>query len=466
MMWTGKRAKMTRRLMAMTSALVLSLGLAACSDDEPPREKPTSKPTSVEQPRTLTFGAFGHPAELKAFDQVVDSFNASSQTRQVELVTWNNHEQALEAVLAGDAPDVFLTARRDLMDVAESKATRPVSLLLDERGIDFGDRYSRDALEAFSYDDDLQCMPYSVSPMVMYFNTELVDFEKMERRELDVPSVDEEGVRSDRWTLAEFSAAAQFATRRGKVDGVWIEPTLRGLAPFIYSGGGQVFDNDNDPKSLDFAADGTRSALDQTLTILRDTTLTPSADELRDATSLQLFKRGKLAMIAGFRDLVPELRAVDDLSFDTISMPVIETPATVGDIDGLCISADAEFVNDAADFMAYAVSDAALEIVTRTGYIVPANTEVAGSEAFLWPGREPEHATVFNSAIRGMVIPPLLTTGNELEAAVGPLLDDLVTSPGVLDLELATEEIDNASRTILDPESVTESPEPSESPTE
>jgi multiple sugar transport system substrate-binding protein len=169
-------------------------------------------------------------------------------------------------------------------------------------------------------------------------------------------------------------------------------------------------------------------------------------------------------MIAGFRDLVPELRDVESLSFDTISMPTIDNPATVGDIDGLCISKDTEHVQDAADFMAYAVSDAALEVVTRTGYIVPANTEVAGSEAFLWPGREPAHATVFNSAIRGMVIPPLLATSPELEAAVAPLLDDLITSPGVLDLDAATEEIDNASRTVLDPESVTESP--SESPSE
>lgn len=456
---------MRRWLTAVTSALVLSLGLAACSEDRPapPRAEPTSNPPTVEEPRTLTFGAFGQESELKAFDRVVDSFNASSQTRQVELVTWNSREQALDAVLSGEAPDVFLTPRGDLMQLADSEATRPVSLLLDERGIDFGDRYSRDALEAFSFDDDLQCMPYSVSPMVMYLNTDQVDFEKMERRGLDVPSV-KDGVRSDRWSLAEFAAAAQFATRRGQVDGVWIEPTLRGLAPFIYSGGGQVFDDENDPKSLAFAEDSTRSALDQTLTILRDTTLTPSAAELRRATPLQLFKRGKLAMIAGFRDLVPELRAVEGLSFDTISMPVIDNPATVGDIDGLCISADTEVVNDAADFLAYAVSDAALEIVTRTGYIVPANTEVAGSEAFLWPDREPQHATVFNSAIRGMIIPPLLSTGAELEAAVAAQLDDLVTSPGVLDLELATEAIDTSSRTVLDPESVTESPSPTPTP--
>jgi multiple sugar transport system substrate-binding protein len=446
--------------------LLLSLGLAACSDDEPRTPRPSvPRSQSADAPRTQTFGAYGHPEELRAFQQVVDSFNAASQTRQVELVTWPDHEAALDAVLAGDAPDVFMTSRRDLLQVADSKLTRPVSLLLDERGVDFGDRYSRDALEAFSYDDDLQCMPYSVSPMVIYYNDELIDFAKMGRRGLDVPTTDSTtGERDDRWTLEEFAAAAQFATRRGTVDGVWIDPTLRGLAPFIYSGGGKVFNDDDDPTSLAFSDDSTRSALDQTLTILRDPTLTPSADELRHATALQLFKRGKLAMIAGFRDLVPELRDVETLSFDTISMPTIDSAATVGDIDGLCISADSEHVQDAADFMAYAVSDAALEVVTRTGYIVPANTEVAGSEAFLWPGREPAHATVFNSAIRGMVIPPLLATSAELEKTVAPLLDDLITSPGVLDLDAVTEEIDNASKTVLDPESVTESP--SESPTE
>ncbi|HXH79013.1 ABC transporter substrate-binding protein [Nocardioides sp.] len=455
---------MRRGLAATTAGVVLSLFLAACTvdDPKPPKAPPsTSKPS--DGPRKLTFGAFGHPDELVAFEQVVDSFNASSQTRKVELITWRDHQEALDAVLAGDVPDVFMTSRGDLYEIGGSESTRPVSLLLDERGVDFGDRYSRDALEAFSYDDDLQCMPYSVSPMVLYYNDELIDFAKMERRELDVP-IDSEGELMDRWTITEFAAAAEFATRRRNVDAVWIEPTLSGLAPFIYSGEGQVFDDETEPTSLALSDDGTRAALEQTLAILRDATLTPSPDELRKATALQLFKRGKLAMVAGFRDLVPELREVESLSFDTISMPVIETPATVGDADGLCISAETEHVNDAADFLAYAVSDAALDIVTRTGFIVPANTEVAGSEAFLWPGREPAHSSVFNAAIRGMVVPPLLPDRPELDEAVAPLVEDLVMSPGILDLEAATEEIDLVSQTILDPESVTESP--SESATE
>ena len=118
-----------------------------------------------------------------------------------------------------------------------------MSLLLDERGVDFGDRYSRDAVDAFAIDDDLQCMAYSVSPMVVYYNTELVDFDKMERRGLDVPSVRRgAGATAGRWPSSR--PPPEFATRRGDPHGVWIDPTLQGLAPFIYSGDGQVFDDD------------------------------------------------------------------------------------------------------------------------------------------------------------------------------------------------------------------------------
>ena len=248
--------------------MTLALSLAACTDDADPAPDPGTSPTKTakptDKPRKITFGAYGSDEEVAAFQSVVDSFNASSTTRQVTLKSWPDHESALEDVLAGDAPDAFLTSRIDLGQLVDAEALQPVSLLLDERGVDFGDRFSRDAVDAFAMDDELQCMAYSVSPMVIYYNTDLVDFDKMERRELDVPTADDEGVR-DRWTLAEFEAAARFASRRGDTRGVWIDPTLQGLAPFIYSGDGQVFDDDREPTSLAFSDDNTREALDQTL---------------------------------------------------------------------------------------------------------------------------------------------------------------------------------------------------------
>ena len=442
-----------RRVSLSLCALALALTGAACTGEagEPtPSPEPTS--TGPAQVRKLTFGTFGTEEEVEAMRRVVDAFNATSTTRKVALTTWPDHESALADILAGNAPDVFLTSRIDLGELVEAEALQPVSLLLDERGVDFGDRFSRDAVDAFAFEDELQCMAYSASPMVIYYNDELVDFEKMERRELDVPAVSTTTGLRERWTLAEFEAAARFASRRGGVKGVWIEPTLQGLSPFIHSGDGSVFDDDEEPTSLAFSDDGTREALEETLAVLRDPVLTPSQEQLERRTPVQLFKRGRLAMIAGFRNLVPELRSAPGLSFDVIAMPVLDGAATVGDISGLCISADAEHDGDAADFIAYAVSDAAVETVTSTGYIVPANTEVAASDTFLDESREPASARVFSSSIRNMEVPPFIADRTALLEAVGPLLERLVTAPGVLNLETATEQIDRVSRTVLAPE--------------
>lgn len=457
-----------RRAALGACALVVALSTAACTADADPEPRPTptptKKPTGTDgNPREITFGAFGSDEEVAAFQDVVDAFNATSTTRVVTLKSWPDHESALEDVLAGEAPDAFLTSRIDLDQLVDAEALQPVSLLLDERGVDFGDRFSRDAVDAFAMDDELQCMAYSVSPMVIYYNTDIVDFDKMERRQYDVPTADDDGVR-DRWTLAEFGAAAEFASRRGDRRGVWIDPTLQGLAPFIYSGDGEVFDDDTEPTSLAFSDDNTREALLETLDILRDPTVTPTNAQLARATPVQLFKRGELAMVAGFRSLVPELRDAEDLDFDVLPMPTIDTRATVGDISGLCISSDSEMQGDAADFIAYAVSDAAIATVTSTGYIVPANTQVAASADFLAPTLEPANAEVFNTSIRYMVVPPFIDQRLELVEAVTPLLERLVTAPGVLDLDLTTEQIDQASQVILAPEEETESP--TETPTE
>ena len=460
-----------RRAALAACALTVALSTAACTGDGEPTPAPSpSKPPSGnggDKPRQITFGAYGSEEEVAAFQDVVDSFNAASKTRTVTLKFWPDHESALEDVLAGNAPDVFLASRIDLGELVEAEALQPVSLLLDERGVDFGDRFSRDAVDAFAVDDELQCMAYSVSPMVIYYNTDLVDFDKMERRGLDVPTVDEEG-RRDRWTLAEFSAAAQFASRRGDRRGVWIDPTLQGLAPFIYAGDGEVFDDDSEPTSLAFSDDSTREALSQTLPILRDPTITPSNAQLARATPVQLFKRGELAMVAGFRNLVPQLRDAEDLDFDVLPMPTLESRATIGDISGLCISEESTVPGDAADFIAYAVSDAAIATVSSTGHIVPANTEVAASPDFLAPGLEPANAEVFNTSIRYMEVPPFIDRRLELVEEVTPLLEQLITSPGILDLESITEQIDEASRTILSPEEETEeeTESPSESPSE
>ena len=92
--------------------------------------------------------------------------------------------------------------------------------------------------------------------------------------------------------------------------------------------------------------------------------------------------------------------------------------------------------------------------LTRTGFVVPANQQVALSEDFLQPGRQPVEAGVFTDSADDMVIPPLLDTWGELQRAVDDQVAQLVTAPGVLDLEGASATIDFASQLVLAPELV------------
>lgn len=427
------------------AVLIGMLVLASGSKGEKPDHPVSTKPTMTN----LEFAVWGGKEEIAAYQGVVDDYNASSTDTNVALTSWPDSASMLLAMRTGVArPDLYLLPRGDLAETIAEKRNRPLLDLLNEREIPVGEDFSRDAIEAFSVDDDLQCMPYTTSPMVMYYNSDLVDFEAMATEGLPTPKDDHSG-----WNFAEFRAAAEFASRpRAKTRGVYIEPTLRGLAPFIYSGGGKIFDGD-EPKSLSLGEDDSTDALRQTLELLRDPRLTLSTRQLEQRSAIDWFKRGRLGMIAGFRGLTPELRAVEGLNFDVMPMPSLGANHTVGEQTGICLSSGpAGRAESSANFLSYLVSDEAIARVAGTGYIQPSKLTVALSADFLQPNLAPAHAAVFNNVVRSIVLPPLMQDGAELQALITPDIKALLTTPVLTDLQELLRAIDEKSRTLLDPD--------------
>lgn len=454
----------TRGMVAVL-AVASALTAVACTAD-PEKSPATPAPTTSTAPATpdkLSFGVVGPRAVQRAFQTTVDAWNIDPDNVDVEIRRWPS-EAAMRADIEGGAsvPDVFLASRSDLRWLLDNQYTQPVDELLDERGVEFGDNYTRSALEELSAAEHLQCMPYGVAPQVIYYNKRLVRFERMRNRSLDAPDED-----ASSWSFDQFVAAAEFASRPAKgVKGVHIDPTIDGLAPFISSGGGSVFNDVNDPTSLSFSSDDSKSALERTLELLRNPQVTLDETELDRATALRWFLRGRLGMIAGDRSLVPVLRRKADLDFDVLPMPRLDSSATVGEVTALCMSATTPAPGVAADFIVHEIGADSVALVTRTGYLQPANVEVALSDDFVQPNRRPLHSTIFNSSVRSMAVAPMIDTLPELDVAVAPSLRQLVYGVGVLDLDAVTAEIDEESRTVLDPESVPESAEPSETPAE
>lgn len=441
------------------AAALCSLALAACSSEGTPGDGtspgsgtgtpvlPTDPPAALEE---LSYGVFGTDAEVAAYQEVVDAYNAQATTVEVSLRSWPTAEAMMEAVASGaKAPDLYQVNRSQLAEVIEAGRNVPLFSLLEARDISYGDTYPLDTIEAFSVGQDLQCMPYGISPTVMYVNTDLVDFDRMRQRGLPAPDVELAG-----WDVEEFAAAIDFATRPARrTRGFSPDPTLQGIAPYLYSGGGTLFDDDLEPTALQLSSEENQESLATVLALGRNPLTTLTATQLERATPLEWFERGRLGIIAGDRSITPRLREVDDLAFDVMPVPRLGRTATTGDVTGVCIS-PGRHVQRSADFLVHLMSAEGFAPVAEAGYLVPANTSVARSEAFLQPDQMPANSGVFNLSVDAMELMPLEAKDPVLAQTVNPVLEELFDATLLPDLEVATSAIDALSRPIVDPDYV------------
>ncbi|MDO7868751.1 ABC transporter substrate-binding protein [Nocardioides jiangxiensis] len=449
-----------RRSVLVAATTVVATVVAGCSSDASPQPTPSATSASgtpTGAPTKISFLAYGAPAEVKAYRAMVQSYNVANPDVKVSLVEVASADAAVRRLQAGHVPDVFLMSRRDLSAVVEAGLNQHIDELLDSRGVDFTDDYKRDSIRAFSHDEHLECMPYGISPMVMYYNTNLVDFSEMQEEKLPAPTS------HATWTWDQFAAAAKFGSRYG-AKGVYIDPSLLGIAPFVYSGGGSLFDDDREPSRLDLESGSSLDALTKAMELLRQGAVTPTPRQLRSSSALQMFKDGKLAMIAGFRTLTPELRKTPGLSFDVMPMPALPDDRTVGDASGLCISAKAVNTSAAADFVVHAIGKDAVSQVAAAGYMVPTNTAVSESDAFLQKDRMPAHAYVFNRSVKDIVTLPLIDGWPALEKAVHSDIYQLFYNR-VIDIEGLAKKIDEESKAVLSPPAPSTSPTPTASAT-
>lgn len=455
-----------RRMVAAVAA-VLALGAGCTSTDVRSDSKPSTSPTASAGPTTITFAVYGARPVLDAYRRIAARYTAKNPGTKVTVRTYATAAAATAARRIdranGTAPDLFLTDRGDLAGLVEDEAVTPVNDLLAERKVDFGDSYARSGLQAFSADAALQCMPSDVSPLVVYYNPRLIDLDQ----------VAEEGrnaVNQDLgWSLEEFGVAARQARRPG-VRGLYVAPDLEQVAPFIWSQGGEVVDDEEEPSTLTLSDGPSTDALEQLLVLVRDPALTFNQSALQRRSALERFKAGRLGMLLGYRDLTPVLRASEGLTFDVMPLPTLSSGATIAESSGLCISADSKSTGEAADFLTEVISDGAAKLLARTGYVMPANLNAVNDDVFLQAGQQPLSAGVFGREVRDARFLPSTSRWPLVRRAAARDLTGLFYEPVILPLQDRLEAIDAASVAIFDPskkpsQPASPTPEPSGSPT-
>lgn len=438
-----------RRVVAGMAGLLVFAVTAGCTGDSsgPSGGEPSSG-SPGPAPVRFTVGVYGTEAELAAHEAVLERFNETSTMARGTLQTWRDRSEFVEFMHSDpDAlPDLFLVDRRDLGWLLDRRLTRPVGDLLDQRDVPFGDGYNRDAILAMSEDNALQCMPYGYSPTVMYYNTDLINLEALAERRDDFSTTPDRMA----WGFGDFNIAARVAARRPANRGVYFPPDLEGMMSFLMSGG-DVFDSVTEPTTLTLSDDNTREALRAVLEVLRNPQITLSEEDLAEMSPEEWFASGRLGLLAGHRDLVPMFREATGLNFDVLASPVVGRSANVAETTAFCMSADVNDTALAGDLLVYLNQADSVAEVASAGALVPVNNEVALAEDFLELGQQPEHSRFFTRGMRTSVQVPILSNWGELDRAIEPMLDELLTVP-VLDEEsllTLTERIDQASMPVL-----------------
>lgn len=442
-------------------ALVAGCTTADGERNTAPSPSPVTSSSTPPEPVTLSVAVYGEAGQLEAYDQLAKSFSDDFPHVTVEVEEYDDAAAVVEAVRAADPPDVFLMDHTRLPGLLVDDLIEPVDALLEARQVDFGDGYQRSGLTAFAAEARLQCMPHDVSPHVVYYNEDLVDLSRLGEEGEEPPNA------LDGWTWEMFAEAARRASR-GRTTGVWMDPSLTSLAPFVWSAGGEIVDDPHLPTTLTLSGDESRAALEQVLALLRDPRVTPAGVQMDEEVAVQRFENGRLAMVIGPRSLTPGFRDAD-VDFDVMPLPSLGRFRTVAEVTGYCISADTDAVEAAGDFVAFAVSREGAAITARDGYIVPSNLEVANSAVFLQESRQPSSSFIFNEGVRRTQALPFTPAWPELNAAVAPTLDRMFYAP-VIELEVLLAVLDEMSADILAPEEPeepeTEQPEESGQPEE
>jgi multiple sugar transport system substrate-binding protein len=373
---------------------------------------------------------FGDPEELAAYRTLIDDFEADSDV-EVELVEASDRDDLIArlstSIAGGAPPDVFLLNYRYYGQFAASDSIEP----LDDR-IAASDELAAEefypvAMEAFQWQGEQLCLPQNVSSLAVYYNEDL--FEKY-----DVPEPPE------RWTWNDLVSTAVRLTRDASghqvvgtesegtavvdVYGLGVEPSVIRLAPFVWSNGGELVDDDRAPTRFTLDTVEAKEAVRNFLELRLAYGVVPTDAEVEAQDDETRFANGKLAMLLSSRRATTTFRNITQFQWDVAPLPVYDEPVGVLHSDAFCIPSQSQRKDSAWEFVEFSLSARGQQILVSTGRTVPSNITVSRSREFLDPDLPPSRSQVFLDTIASVRPTPTISTWPEIEDVTGAILED------------------------------------------
>ena len=368
----------------------------------------------------ISFLVFGEPEELKAFRSVITAFHDEQPDANVKLIEASDRDDLLARLATsfagGTPPDLFLLNYRFYGQFAARGVLEPIEDRLDGSEVFEEEDFYPQALEAFRRDGELVCLPQNISSLVVYYNRDMF-------RQAGVPEP------AEGWTWNDMVQKAIKLTKDkdgdGNIDqyGLGVEPSIIRLAPFVWSMGGELVDDEEKPTRFTLDTPEGLAAM-QAFFELRDKHLVIPSDQEREAEDEETrFLNNRLAMVLSSRRSTPSFRTITAFDWDIAALPKHKQPAGILHSDAYCLTKDSEAKDAAWTFMEFALGPEGQRITAQSGRTVPSLKEVAESDAFLDPSAKPANSRVFLDTIDVIRRVPNVSTWPEIEDAAEPIIE-------------------------------------------
>jgi multiple sugar transport system substrate-binding protein len=379
----------------------------------------------------VRFLVFGDPEEIRAYRQVVADYEDESGD-DVELVEASDRSDLIArlstSIAAGAPPDIFLMNYRYYAQFAARDAIEPVTEQLEDSPAFEREDFYPIALDAFRWRGEQLCVPQNISSLVVYYNRDL--FERY-----GVPEPEDDWS----WNTMVGHAATLTRDANGRqirpgdpdsggataaVYGLGVEPSIIRIAPFVWSNGGELVDDDAKPTRFTLDTPQAQEALRGFLDLRLAYGAVPSDVEVEATDDETRFANGGLAMLLSSRRSTPLFRTITDFEWDIAPLPRWTQRAGILHSDAFCITSASERKDTAWSFVEYALGPVGQATLAASGRTVPSLIEVSRSEAFLDPSLPPKRARVFLDGIPSIRVLPVVSTWPEIEDATGPILEN------------------------------------------
>lgn len=189
-------------------------------------------------PNELSFAFWGGPAEIAAFQKVIDRYKEKNPEVTVtpEVSPFDGfYEQVDARLVAGQAPDLV---RLQYQEFGRYGAAGALVDLTDHLDAGYEAVFDPSFWEAVTYRDTPYALPHHTDTSAVFYNTDY-----FEKAGIEVPQS-----RGEAWTLEEFDEVARRAKDETDAEygfaWSWQGSTAYRWMPLLYVNGGQLLDDD------------------------------------------------------------------------------------------------------------------------------------------------------------------------------------------------------------------------------